>query len=137
MCQFNITCDNLTHCKQTDEWMHGMKRSALTDLFLWKKDAMKGKRGRLTQEVLWAVCVVVIILREVIDSVAASFVDSCESDRDAIRRSSRDSAVMYEAPNRHPLHPYTTAHTFSIMVCFNKDSNKSISIPLHLGDGVG
>lgn len=56
---------------------------------------MAAKKGRLTQDVLRAVCIVVIILGEVIDPVTASFVDSCESDTAAIRRSSPDWAVKY------------------------------------------
>lgn len=89
---------------------------------------MEGKKGRLTQDVLRAVCIIVIIFREVIDPVTASFVDSCESDTAAIRRSSRDSAVMLKGPDRHPRQP---PHTSILWSVFDRFTNliKSISIP--------
>lgn len=79
-------------------FMPGMKKNSFFDIWLWKENTMEGKKGRLTQDVLRAVCIIIIILREVIDPVTASFVDSCESD-------SCDSAVMYKVPKSHPTHP--------------------------------
>lgn len=95
---------------------------------------MEGKKGRLTQDVLRAVCIIVIILREVIDPVTASFVDSCESD-------SCDSAVMYKVPKSHPTHPMlpfplpssnTTTHTsiLRVLFCGFTDPIKSIGISI-------